>query len=304
MALVRRPCVAQTRYTVRNHHWLIAMSGLPPVAGRLGWLMAIAVSTIRLAPAKSPQSGAYSFEAGERVSGPLISCLMVTRGGKLPAAFALDCFRRQSWRNRELVIVCDVADSAIEALVASLGDPTIRYVEAAPASLGELRNISVAHARGDFLCQWDDDDLYDAGRLEFMMAALLSHDVAAVFLKRWLIWWPARRQLAVSGSRTWEGSMLVGRDVLPAYPAQALAEDNITIARLCSMHATLLIDRPSLYCYIVHGANSYENAHFETMVSWASEVISADRYDAQIAALASSLPITDYASHLADGTAW
>ncbi|CAN5182615.1 hypothetical protein BH09PSE3_BH09PSE3_22920 [soil metagenome] len=260
--------------------------------------MAIQVPTIRLAPGRSPQTGGYAFTPGQRVSGPLISCLMVTRGGKFPAMFAIECYRRQTWQNRELVIVCDKPDAPIKTLVAELADPSIRYVDAHSASLGELRNTSVAHARGDLLCQWDDDDLYHPQRIEFMAGALIEHGVSAVFLQRWLIWWPARRQLAVSGSRTWEGSMIVDRAILPTYPAQALAEDNITIARLCSLHPTLLIDRAALYCYIVHGANSYEDRHFETMVKWASTVIPDERYDGELQALASSFPLSDYAAYL------
>jgi hypothetical protein len=162
-----------------------------------------------------------------------------------------------------------------------------------------LRNPWVAHAQGELLFHWDHDDRYHAERLQFMAAGLLSQNVTAVFLQRWLIWWPARRRLVVSGSRTWEGSMLVRRDVLPANPAQGVAEDNTTIARLCSMYATLLIDRPDMYCYIVHGDNNYEDGHFETMMDWASQVIPGDRYeDERVSDLTASFPLVDYAASL------
>jgi hypothetical protein len=57
---------------------------------------------------------------------PLISCLMLTRGRLVPTRFAIDCYRRQTWPNRELVIVCDDPDSDLPAYVATLGEPTIR----------------------------------------------------------------------------------------------------------------------------------------------------------------------------------
>ena len=44
---------------------------------------------------------------------PLISCLMLTRGRLVPTRFAIDCYRRQTWPNRELVIVCDDPDSEL-----------------------------------------------------------------------------------------------------------------------------------------------------------------------------------------------
>lgn len=258
--------------------------------------MALEFSTIRLAPKRSPQGGVFRFEQGQQLAGPSISCLMVTRGGAMPGSLAIDCYRRQTWRDRELIIVCDTPDSAIKTMVAGLGDPSIRYVEAPSLSLGELRNVSVAHAQGELLCQWDDDDLYHADRLEFMASGLLQHDVVAVFLQRWRIWWPARRQLAISGVRLWEGSMLVRREVLPTYPALALSEDTITMARLCSLHPALLVDRPELYCYIVHGGNSFETRHFETMVNWASDLTPVDRYDEELARLQPFLPLAAYAA--------
>ena len=160
-----------------------------------------------------------------QVSGPLISCLMITRGDEFPARFAIECFHRQSYENRELVILCDRPGSAIGALAARLGDPGIRYIETARATLGELRNTSVAHARGSLLCQWDDDDLHHPQRLALQAAALKIADAEASFLGRWHLWWPARRRLAISSRRVWEGSMLVKRGSLPIYPALPIGED-------------------------------------------------------------------------------
>ncbi|MBB5686232.1 glycosyltransferase family 2 protein [Sphingobium boeckii] len=250
------------------------------------------IATIRLAPGQPPQTGTFSPDLP--TDGPLISCLMVTRGHVFPASFAIRCYQRQSYRDRELVIVCDRPDSAVAMLVARLDDPSIRLIETAPASLGELRNVSVAHARGALLCQWDDDDLYAPDRLAVQAAALKAHDVVAVFLERWLIWWPERRALAASGRRTWEGSMLARREAVPAYPAQALAEDQVTVERLCAIRPVLLIDRPHVYCYVVHGRNSYDEAHFETMMGWASNIAALDRYDADLKALSSDFPFADY----------
>ena len=46
---------------------------------------------------------------------PLISCLMVSRGTLFPAQHAIQCFRLQTYPNRELVIVCDAPDSELQA---------------------------------------------------------------------------------------------------------------------------------------------------------------------------------------------
>src|SRR6185369_8010828 len=93
-----------------------------------------------LAPGQPGRPGTIALPQPLPTAGPLISCLMVTRGGRFPAAFAIECFRRQNYADRELVIVCDTPGSAVAALVAELGDPRIRYIEATAAPLGALRN--------------------------------------------------------------------------------------------------------------------------------------------------------------------
>ncbi|MGI4936004.1 MAG: hypothetical protein ACRYF5_04550, partial [Janthinobacterium lividum] len=49
--------------------------------------------------------GSMTIAGGFNVAGPLISCVMVSRGHRYPAAFAIDCYRRQTYANRELIIV-------------------------------------------------------------------------------------------------------------------------------------------------------------------------------------------------------
>ena len=107
---------------------------------------------------------------------PLVSCLMVTARRPALATRAIRCFQAQTYAHRELVIVDDDPDAALERQVAALGDDRIRHVRLAPAdaSLGALRNVAVEHARGELLAQWDDDDLYDPERVEVQVAALES----------------------------------------------------------------------------------------------------------------------------------
>src|SRR5690606_5146342 len=103
-----------------------------------------------------------------------VSCLMVT-GGRAPlAAVAIQCFQAQTWAARELVIVDDAPDPALAETVRRLGDPAIRHIRLPPEgrTLGELRNLAIDAARGPFVCQWDDDDLYDPLRIEYQMRAL------------------------------------------------------------------------------------------------------------------------------------
>jgi Glycosyl transferase family 2 len=223
---------------------------------------------------------------------------MVTRGGVYPAAFAIGCFQRQSYANRELVIVCDQPDSPLKAWLDAQALPGIRYIEVPPTPLGTLRNASVAAARGTLLAQWDDDDLYHPDRLTMQQEALGEEGAAASFLHRWLLWWPARRWLAISGKRVWEGSMLARREGLPSYPALARGEDTEMVRLLHTDHAIRLTDQPATYCYIVHGHNSCDSAHMETLFAAASMRFEDAGYDGELARLDSVMPVVAYARWL------
>ncbi len=229
---------------------------------------------------------------------PLISCLMVTRGRVYPTKFAIDAFREQSYDNRELVIVCDDPDSELRGFVESLADPTIRYVLTERAILGDLRNVSIEAAKGELLCQWDDDDLYHPKRLEFQADALLKSGTAAHFLPRWTLWWPKRRIVGISARRCWEGSMLARRDKLGRYPALAREEDTHLAGELMNKHRVLITDAPDLYCYIIHGRNTCDLAHFEAIFDKASWIHSD--YEAEMARLALHFPLREYEKALKD----
>lgn len=221
---------------------------------------------------------------------------MVTRGRLYPSHFAIECFRAQTYENRELVIVCDDPAAPLASYVAGLDDPKIRYVETAHARLGDLRNVSVAEARGELVCQWDDDDLYHSKRLEYQAETLLESGAAAHFLGRWTMWWPRRRKLAMSSIRVWEGTMLARREAVGNYPAQSREEDTAMVTELMDKHRIMVTDEPDIYCYIVHGRNTCDQDHFDFMFETASWVFSD--YEAEVAKRAGHFPLRDYLDRL------
>jgi len=228
---------------------------------------------------------------------PLVSCLMVTRGQLFPSRFAVDCFRRQSWPERELVLVCDAPGTPIEAYCRTLGDARIRIVvpDGPGGKLGALRNLSLRAARGDWICQWDDDDLYHPQRLELGMLMLQSMQADALFLSRWMLWSPAARRIGVSGKREWEGSMLARRACVPPYPALARGEDTAVMHAMLKRGRVVLLDAPWLYTYVQTGANTWTGSHFDAIWAAASLVEPPAGYEAALAALAAHGPYAAYA---------
>ncbi len=222
------------------------------------------------------QAGVFDAAAPQS---SLVSCLMVTRGNMALIRQSYAGFKSQTWQQRELVIVCDQVSEPLRALARA--DPAqVRLVEVpAGLALGDLRNISIAHSRGDFVCQWDDDDLYDPRRVAVCMQLLTEAGVDAVFLGRWLIWWEARNLLCLSGTRIWEGSMLASRSAIPVYPALSKGEDTLMCARMLKRTAFALIDYPQLFCYRITGENTWDEAHFDGILKNATQTFRPEEHE-------------------------
>ncbi|MDR3415099.1 MAG: glycosyltransferase family A protein [Nevskia sp.] len=227
---------------------------------------------------------------------PKISCLMVTRGRLSRARLAIDCYLRQTYPDKELVIVSESPQPALREHLAALGREDLRLVTLSPAgrTLGALRNIAVEQAQGELVCQWDDDDLCDPQRLEVQYGILRHAQSHACLMQRWLLWWPARRRLAVTHARRWEGSILCLRSAMPRYPDLVRAEDTPAIQQLCASARVALFSLPQLYVYVVHGDNTCSDTHFESFWNDATVRVADHEYDFALERLALRLPVKEY----------
>lgn len=236
--------------------------------------------------------------------GARVSCIMATRGELQPAVHAIGCFRRQTYPARELVIACASPDSAVAQHVAALGDPAIRFVVAPGAgTVGALRNAAIAQATGTLACVWDDDDIAHPRRIAWQVASLAAAGARGCFLSRVLLWWPARRRIALSPRRIWENTMLAERAVLPPYPDVVRGGDTILGKALRDAAPLVLIDRPQAYCYVAHGGNLWGAEHFEMLFANASAAAGDEAdYDSTVAALAPALPLPAYAAGISGAT--
>ncbi|MEU6651938.1 glycosyltransferase [Streptomyces sp. NPDC046900] len=225
---------------------------------------------------------------------PTVSCLMVTKDRSSTARRAISCFRAQTYSNLELVVVEDGTDDTLEQHIRELSDSRIRHHRLPPEGrpLGELRNEAVDRATGAYVCQWDDDDLYDPERVETQMAAILALGAEACFLARERLWWPARHKLAISCARVWEGSMVCAKERLPRYPAQRRGEDTPVAEEVVSTCRVVSVDAPELYTYVCHGGNTFNESHFEEHFEVATEIwVERGAYIERLLAMATRLPI-------------
>jgi len=205
----------------------------------------------------------------------MISCFTVTQEGRQGVlARAIADFCIQTAPERELVIVHDGGHELHAAVLdlARAGDGAlIRVVQVAgKRTLGALRNAAIDAARGDYVCQWDDDDRFHPQRLNVQLEALRStksdcsflcdqlHLFADVREMYWDDWYDEPYPLNFA-----PGTLFARRDALARYPEQHLGEDTAQVVSMLRQGRRFarLREHGFLHVYVFHGRNSFDHAH-------------------------------------------
>jgi glycosyltransferase involved in cell wall biosynthesis len=99
----------------------------------------------------------------------MISVLIPTYGRPELLEEAIECFLQQTVIESELVILNDRSDQTLV-----YEHPRVRIINLPDriATLGDKRNELVKYAKGNYVTQWDDDDIYLPNHLETVMARM------------------------------------------------------------------------------------------------------------------------------------
>jgi glycosyltransferase involved in cell wall biosynthesis len=216
---------------------------------------------------------------------PQVTCLTITQPGREALlANAIGDFARQRYVFRDLLIVHD-GDAAFhshcEALIQQPRDglqPVIGAVLKLPSgySLGQLRNYSVENARGELMCQWDDDDRSHPDRIAVQVEALRRESAVAAYLCQQLHYFADTDELFCEDFRrepyplnVVQGSALVRKDSMPRYPDLQRGEDTALLNSLLQTKLPIarISGQPWLFCYGYHGDNTFAREHHATMVA-------------------------------------
>jgi glycosyltransferase involved in cell wall biosynthesis len=195
---------------------------------------------------------------------------MVTRDRVELARRAVSCFAAQTWPNLELVVVDDgMQDPAPMLEQFSAQGAAIRLVRP-PAdegrTLGDLRNLAIRHATGDWCIQWDDDEWYHPTRVERQVRAADDRSVAVAL--RWTLVHvesPRHGRLsfrADTGFAT-PGTVL-HRTGVEAYPPLRRGEDSVFLRRLRAAGPVTVLGAESSHLFVrcFHGSNTWDEDHF------------------------------------------
>jgi glycosyltransferase involved in cell wall biosynthesis len=202
---------------------------------------------------------------------PKISCVCLTNKRPVLLLRAINCFNAQSYENKELVIVYLKTDTAtIEALNA-ISAANIKRVEVDSVvrpTIGELRNISIEAATGDYFCQWDDDDWYHNHRLKYQYEAMMNCHKEANVLESWLMFDDVNKQVYLSFKGPWSASILCKKSLLDQdikYPHLNKHEDRVFLGKLFNINCLYPSIAPFLYIHVYHGKNTWDQKHFNSL---------------------------------------
>lgn len=94
---------------------------------------------------------------------PLVSCIMPTWNRAAFISAAIDCFLKQTYPHKELIVLDDGPEPAKPELSS---DWPVRYFIWHRMKIGDKRNKCCELAKGDIICHFDDDDWSDPNRIE------------------------------------------------------------------------------------------------------------------------------------------
>jgi glycosyltransferase involved in cell wall biosynthesis len=210
---------------------------------------------------------------------PLVSCICVTHNKPHLLRRAITCFERQTYPNKELVIVYESSDQAtasfLQALVPSEGIVPVMVSSEPKLSLGSLRNIGLDHSKGAYISQWDDDDWYHCERLWSSFKFIENGSKRGMVMKQWILYDSRSCKAFLSGDRLWEGSIFCARKelLLSRYEDKALGEDTSVIDALNERGSlSVMQGSPQLYVYTYHGENSWNRDHWRALFECGSEL--------------------------------
>ncbi len=171
---------------------------------------------------------------------------------------ALRYFRRQTYRNAELIVVDD-GETPVRQLC--VGVPRVRYIRLTkPTLLGTKMNIGIEAGRGKVIQKLDDDDYYHP---DFLRVAL-THFPARNPLRELVAWdcfmvYLAGQKQARFSGHGWHagGTLCFSREMWKAIPFRDLPM-GIDHAFVVDQKAQLVrVCAPEHYMLVRHGKNTW-----------------------------------------------
>ena len=119
------------------------------------------------------------------------------------------CFLDQSWPDKELVVVETYHDEPSAFFQSLLGDSRLKYFGikrpvGEDLTVGAKRNATILLASGQYIVNFDDDDLYADRYVERMVTQMQTRNLVALTLSGWHNFFEARGRAGYSEPNSWD----------------------------------------------------------------------------------------------------
>tara|TARA_R110002167_G_scaffold166716_1_gene363819 strand:+ start:14 stop:655 length:642 start_codon:yes stop_codon:yes gene_type:complete len=195
-----------------------------------------------------------------KTTNPLISCLCPTKNDLSMVRTAIDCFNKQTYPNKELILVTDETNPFLEILETFVSDDIKLFKAPRGSVIGKLRNISVDNANGKYIATWDDDDISFNDRLTEQYNSIIKSGKEVCYLTNTLIKdnisnivGLSRRGLCI------DCTMFALKKTFPRYNDEASypnVEDVPVKKHYIKKGQIIWLNKPHLYLYNIHEKNT------------------------------------------------
>lgn len=196
-------------------------------------------------------------------SNPLISAIMITRDRFEFVKESIGYFEKQTYKNREMVIVCqgnDETQTDIEKYVSNKYN--IRMIRAkSDVSKGDLINIGIEHSNGKYCIQWDDDDIHHEKRIEKQYLPIKNNIADFTLISNFIVE-DDKYKKYINWDQGLDGTML--------FPKSELRAPNINWhhdTEFCNLlrkkyRIANIKNNNYLYTYRIHSGQQYSKEYF------------------------------------------
>jgi hypothetical protein len=116
---------------------------------------------------------------------PLVSVIIPCRNGAAWLAEAIESCLRQSWRNREILVVDNGSSDASMAVARRYQGPSLTVLECLRPGASAARNAGLERARGDFIQFLDADDVLHPDKISMQLERLAAGPAMAIAAGAW-----------------------------------------------------------------------------------------------------------------------
>lgn len=193
---------------------------------------------------------------------PLISAITIVRSSaQREAQTTIDCFAKQTWQNKELIII-NCAETQWKATeldphipIDDSGLPIARIIDVGNLSAGMARNYAISAANGSVIAHFDANYWHAPNRLETQLMSMFRHEAHICVLSRVMEYGNGYARYLNNKKNCILNSIMFIRPRSVDYGNSNKAEElQFMIQMISNGSKPISIDRPELMCKL-HNTN-------------------------------------------------